>query len=192
LPTSASACPASCRRREQHYHRVRAVYALYGPQVDSETKLPLFNTAAWDRANNVLAEILAGHVADPPGVQFYFQSLNTKGEPMFDEHGLPLLDCNRGTNDVENSHKQLLATFGSWCTGAEMVDCLLAERRHRYNVSEHKWRGFPKTGHNDTWIIDHWQAAAAGGREPQRAHLQSFIDFKLHYFKHITRRFLKN
>ena len=143
----------------QHYHRVRAVYALYGNQVDSKTKAPLFNKAAWGRANNVLAEILAGYAADPPGVEFYYQSLDAKGEPAFDEHGIALLDCNRGTNDVENSHKQIITTFGTWCTGVEMADCLLAERRHRYNhrVSERRRRGFPKLGHFDTWLIDKLQ-----------------------------------
>ena len=69
----------------------------------------------------MLAEILAGFVADPLGVQFYHQSLNAKGEPAFDEHGIPLLDCNRGTNDVENTHKQIVTTFGTWVTGAEMA-----------------------------------------------------------------------
>ena len=134
------------------YNRVRAVYALYGNQVDSKTKAPLFNKAAWGRANNVLAEILAGYAADPPGVEFYYQSLDAKGEPAFDEHGIALLDCNRGTNDVENSHKHIITTFGTWCTGVEMADCLLAERRHRYNhlVSERRRRGFPKLGHFDT------------------------------------------
>jgi hypothetical protein len=45
--------------------------------------------------------------------QFYYQSLNAKGEPAFDEHGIPLLDCNRGTNDTENAHKQIVTTFGT-------------------------------------------------------------------------------
>jgi len=104
-----------------------------------------------EEANNVLAEVLAGYAADPPGVQFYHQSLNAKGEPAFDEHG-PLLDCNRGTNDVENTYKQVVTTFGTWVTGAEMAECLLAERRHRYNhkVSEHKRWDFPMLGHFDT------------------------------------------
>ena len=84
----------------------------------------------------MLAVILAGYVADPPGVQFYYQSPNPKGEPAFDEHGIPLLDCDRGTNDVENSYKQIVTTFGTWCTGAEMVECLLAMRRHRYNLPQ--------------------------------------------------------
>ena len=141
---------------EQHYHRVRAVYALYGSQPDATTGLPLFNKAAWKKACNVLGEILMGYAADPPGVEFYYQSLNAKGEPAFDEHGIPLLDCNRGTNGVENTHKQIVTTFGTWCTGAEMADCLLAERRHRYNhnMSERRRHGFPKIGHYDTWLID--------------------------------------
>ena len=57
--------------------------------------------AAWKKANHVLAGILAGYAADPPGVQFCYQSLNAKGEPAFDGQGIPLLDCNRGTNDVD-------------------------------------------------------------------------------------------
>jgi hypothetical protein len=132
------------------------VYALYGPQVDSESKLPLFNEAAWKKANHVLAGILAGYAADPPGVQFCYQSLNAKGEPAFDGQGIPLLDCNRGTNDVENTHKQIVTTFGTWVTGAEMAECLRAVRRHRYNqkVSEHRRWDFPVLGHFDTWLID--------------------------------------
>jgi len=37
-----------------------------------------------------------------------------------------------------------------------MAECLLAERRHRYNhkVSEHKRWDFPMLGHFDTWLID--------------------------------------
>ena len=114
---------------EQHYHRVRAVYALYGPMKDSTTGLPLFDKTAWGRASNVLGEIRMGYAADPPGVQLYHQSLDAKGKPAFDEHGLPLLDCSRGTNGVENTHKQITTTFGTWCTGAEMADCLNGERR---------------------------------------------------------------
>jgi hypothetical protein len=108
----------------------------------------------------LLSEIISHRYAsDPPGVQFYFQSVNAKGEPAFDEHRFPLLDCSRGTNDVENSHKHIIATFGTWCTGLEMADCLLAERRHRYNhkVLERRRTGFPRLGHYDTWLIDKLQ-----------------------------------
>ena len=78
---------------------------------------------------------MRGSAADPPGVQFYYQSLDAKGEPAFDEHGIPLLDCNRGTIDVEQSHKQIVTTFSTWYTGIDMAECLLAERRHRSNRS---------------------------------------------------------
>ena len=141
------------------YWRVRAVFELYGNKCDSKTGLPLFNKAAWKKANNLLQEILAGNASDPPGCLFYQQQLNAKGEPAFDELGFPLLDCNRGTNDTECVHKQILTTFGTWCTGMEMSDALMAERRHRYNqhVSERRRLGFPKLGHSDTWLIDSLQ-----------------------------------
>ena len=64
------------------YPRVRAVFQLYGNMVDAKTSVPLFNKTNWGRANNVLKEILAGHASDPPGVSFYQQRLNAKGEPV--------------------------------------------------------------------------------------------------------------
>ena len=102
---------------------------------------------------------MAGYAADPPGTCFYFQSLDSTGEPSFDEHGLPLLDCSRGTNDVEAAHRQIVTTFGTWNVGIEMSDYLLAEWRHRFNhlVSERRRTGFPKFGHYDTWLIDKHQ-----------------------------------
>ena len=136
------------------YWRVRAVYEVYGNMLDGKTKKPLFNDAAWKKANGVLKDILAGFISDPPGFSFYQQQLNRQGEPAFDSLGIALLDCNRGTNDTECVHKQIMTTFGSWCTGVEMADCLMAEFRHRYNqnVSERRRFGFPKLGHYDTWL----------------------------------------
>ena len=143
----------------QLYRRVRAVYELYGNQIDRKTQAPLFNKKNWTRANNVLKEILAGHASDPPGFSFYTQRLDAKGDALVDAHGIPLIDCNRGTNDVECIHKQIVTTFGTWCTGVEMSDALMAERRHRYNhnVSARRRLGFPKIGHYDTWLIDSLQ-----------------------------------
>jgi hypothetical protein len=102
------------------YWRVRAVFAIFGNKVDSKTKTPLFNVRAWKKANNVLKEILLGYYSDPPGYSFYTNRLDKKGEPMVDKFGIALLDCNRGTNDVEAIHKQLVALYGTWCTGVEM------------------------------------------------------------------------
>ena len=56
------------------YWRVRAVFALYGPMVDSKTGKPLFNAQAWTKANGVLKEIKLGYYSDPPGVCMYTKS----------------------------------------------------------------------------------------------------------------------
>ena len=138
------------------YPRVRAVFEVYGPKVDSESKKPLFNKTAWAKAAQVLREIVLGLASDPPGVQFYTVKLDAKGQPMLDQYGIALIDCSRGTNDTECVHKQIVTTFGSWNTGVELGDMLMAERRHRYNhkVSERRRLGFPRIGHFDTWLID--------------------------------------
>ena len=112
--------------------------------------------AAWKKAKNVLIEIAAGLYSDPPDIDFYCQRLDRGGSPVCDADGTPLLDCSRGTNDTECVHKQIITTFGSWCTGVRMSDALLREFRHRYNqrVSERRRPGFPKLGHYDTWLVD--------------------------------------
>ncbi len=140
----------------QLYRRVRAVYAVYGQMLDSKTGTPLFNKANWKKAKNVLSEILEGHASDPPGISFYQQRITARGELAFDSNGIALLDCNRGSNDTECVHKQIVTTFGTWCTGVEMSDYLLAEFRHRYNqhISERRRLGFPRLGHYDTWLVD--------------------------------------
>ena len=72
-------------------------------------------------------------------------------------HGL--FDRNRGTNDVENSHKQIVSTFGGWHASIRFSDDLHDERRHRLNhgISERKRPGFPVIGHFDDWLIDQLQ-----------------------------------
>ena len=142
----------------QHYWRVRKVFETFGPMVDSKTGIPLFNDRAWAKADNVLNEILMGYCADPPGYFPYHQRLNVRGEPKYDQDGIALLDCSRGTNDTECAHKQIITAFGSWVTGIEMSDTLLREHRHRYNhrISERRRLGFPRIGHYDTWLIDKW------------------------------------
>jgi len=141
------------------YRRVRAVFELYGNKVDAKSKAPLFNQRAWGRAKNVLSDILAGLVSDPPGFTFYTRKLDVQGRPAADTDGIPLIECLRGTNRTESFHKQFIETFGGWSTGVEMADYLLAERRHRHNkhASERRRLGFPKIGHSDTWLIDELQ-----------------------------------
>jgi hypothetical protein len=118
--------------------------------------LPLFDSNAWDKANNVLKEILDGNVSDPPGIDFYVHRLDSNGDPKFDKLGLALYDCNRGTNMTENVHKQLNYLFGSWSINIEFSDKLTAEFRHRYNQNMARRRrlNYPKIGHFDTWLVD--------------------------------------
>ncbi|KAL7535665.1 hypothetical protein ACHAXR_006652, partial [Thalassiosira sp. AJA248-18] len=141
------------------YWRVRAVYKVYGHMLDSKTKKPLFNDAAWTSANNVLKEICLGYYSDPPGLQWYTKQLKEDGTIMRNKYGMEMLDCSRGTNRLESYHKGLITTFGSNNMGVEMSVCLLRERRHRHNhrVSERRRFGFPRIGHYDTWEIDELQ-----------------------------------
>jgi hypothetical protein len=82
--------------------------------------------------------------------------LGVDGQPKTNQYGLQLLYCNRGTNNVENDHKQYVTTFGTWHTGIQMSDCLLAEQRHRHNqqMSERYLSGLPRLGHYDSWKVD--------------------------------------
>jgi hypothetical protein len=82
------------------YPRVHAVYELYGPKVDSITKILLFGKTAWAKAKNVLKDKLVGNALDPPGYSFYTQRLDNKGELAFDSLGIALINCNHDTNDT--------------------------------------------------------------------------------------------
>ena len=119
----------------------------------------MFNKDAWTKAKNILKEILKEYFSDPPGFSFYLYKFNRRGEIHRNKYNFPLLICNRGTNDVENIHKQILSVFGTWVIGVEMSDYVLAERRHRHNqkCSERKRLNYPKIGHFDTWLIDSLQ-----------------------------------
>jgi hypothetical protein len=141
------------------YWRVRAVYALYGPMIDSKTQQPLFNFRTWKKANNVLKEILDGYYSDPPDLELYTKKLGKNGEILINKFGLEVIECCRGTNRVESYHKHLTVTFGRWNVGIRMSACLLAERRHRHNqkCSERRRLDYPIIGHYNTWEIDQLQ-----------------------------------
>ena len=83
----------------------------------------------------MLKEILTGNASDPSGMAFYSQQLTAKGELAYDSHDHATLKCSRGSNDTECAHKQFIATFGTWNTGVEMSDVLMAEWCHRYTIS---------------------------------------------------------
>ena len=88
----------------------------------------------------------------------YAKRLKRDGTVMKNKYKMEMIDCCRETNRTEAYHKQLVK-FGTWHTGVEMSDCLLAERRHRHNnnVSEKRRFGFPILGNYDTWKWDKLQ-----------------------------------
>ena len=74
------------------YWRVRAIFALYGPIIDSTTKKPLFGPNSWKKANRVLNEIKLGFYSDPPGVCMYTKKLKEDGSVMKNENGMELIE----------------------------------------------------------------------------------------------------
>ncbi|KAG9223671.1 hypothetical protein CCMSSC00406_0008554 [Pleurotus cornucopiae] len=51
---------------EELYPLVAAVFEKYGPLKDAKTHLPLFNSAAWAVAKNILELVQKGFISDPP------------------------------------------------------------------------------------------------------------------------------
>ena len=139
--------------------RVKAVVAAFADMTDTKTKKPLFDDKARKKVDAFIAEIKLGHYSDMPGVEYYKYKLDKKGRPLKDEDGLGLLKCDRGTNDVEATHRVINKMLGSSSCGEEFADCWASERRHRYNhdTATHTRQGYPKTGHYKHWLIDRRQ-----------------------------------
>ena len=69
-------------------------------------------------------EIELGHYSDMPGVVYYKYKLDKKGRVLRDEDGLALLKCNRGTNDVEATHRVINKMLGTSSCGEEFAERL--------------------------------------------------------------------
>jgi len=95
------------------YWRVRAVYATYGPLIDSKTKAPLFNARAWSKADNLLKEILEGYYSDPPGIELYCVRLREDGTIMRNKYGMEII----GIDII----KMYLKNKGSACLGLDIM-----------------------------------------------------------------------
>lgn len=89
-------CKRTIPPPEQLHPLVAEVFRVYGPLKDAKTNLPLFNTAAWHAAKNILELIAKGFVSDPPGIALYVQIGIDKNAG-----GLPIYRCLRGTNMTE-------------------------------------------------------------------------------------------
>ena len=139
--------------------RVKAVVEALADLTDTKTRKPLFDDKARKKVDAFLAEIKLGHYSDMPGVVYYKYKLDKKGRAMRDEDGLALLKCNRGTNDVEATHRVINKMLGTSSCGEEFADGWAAERRHRCNhdAAVHTRHGYLKTGHYKHWLVDRRQ-----------------------------------
>jgi hypothetical protein len=135
---------------------VRQVFNTYGSVLDAKTGQPLFNEDAWAKSQAVLQHCAEGCISDIPGVQLYF-------EIKKDSDGLMLFRCGRGTNSTENIHQKIVAIFGSFHTGLEYADAVLAEHRHLANcrAAIKNRLGVRFFGHYDLWIVEHIQVLSA-------------------------------
>ncbi len=117
------------------YPHVSRVFQTYGPLKDAKTGQPLFNTAAWHTAKNILALIQNGYVSDPPGIALYY-IIGIDQKAGY----LPLYRCMRGTNWTEGGvHRHLRTHLPTSGTSPRHMLCCLYEfiLRHNLLVSDH-------------------------------------------------------
>ncbi|RXW13073.1 hypothetical protein EST38_g12781 [Candolleomyces aberdarensis] len=131
------------------YPRVYKVLKTFGPLKDATTGSPLFDSARWKIAKNVLDLIYRGFASDPPGVPLY----TTLG--LDKKTNLPLYRCFRGTNMTEGGvHTHLrphLPTSGASLRHVEaaLLDFVLY---HNLTVGTFNTTGHRYHGHYSIWI----------------------------------------
>ncbi|KAG6834894.1 hypothetical protein H0H93_006592 [Arthromyces matolae] len=143
---------------EQLLPVVAKVFKTYGPLKDAKSGLPLFNSAAWTIAKNILLLIQKGHLSDPPGIALYYQlGIDSKT-------GLPIYRCMRGTNMTEGGvHTHLrsrLPTSGVSIRHSHLslLDFII---RHNLLVGTFNSTGKRYVGHYSIWITNQLQEMLA-------------------------------
>jgi hypothetical protein len=92
------------------------------------TGLPLFTTETKERARGVLEDVRWGWVSDPKGIPMY----SRRG---VDKFGFVQYHCERGTSSLEGgTHMVMRRKVGTLHAGIELLDCLMADWRHRHNT----------------------------------------------------------
>jgi hypothetical protein len=78
------------------------------------------------------------------------------GRILRDKLGLDILECSRGTKDVENCHKYTARIARPSVMGFELCDAIMSEFQHRANqrASQRRRPGFPDVGRYDSWLVD--------------------------------------
>jgi hypothetical protein len=131
------------------------VFELFGPRKDSINNKPLFDSRAWILAKQILKDICDGYLSDHPDKSYYRHKMQS-GRISVDKLGLEIIECSRGTNDVENCHKYMARIARPSMMGFELCDAIMSEHRHRVNqkASQRRRPDFPDVGHYDPWLVD--------------------------------------
>jgi hypothetical protein len=83
------------------YWRVRTVFAMYGPMIDSLTQ----------KAKGVLNEILLGYYSDLHGMCMYMKKMKQDGSVKVNKYGMEMIESIHGTNQTKSYHQNLILTF---------------------------------------------------------------------------------
>ena len=165
---------------EELYNLVANVFHVYGPLKDAQSFLPLFNSAAWSVAKNILELVQKGFLSDPPGVALYYQ-VGVDGKT-----GLPLYHCMRGTNMTEGGvHTHLRSRLPTSGVSPRHVQCCLLDFNLRHNLIVRSWwhnmLSWNWNYYTGWYIQQHWPTfyrtlqylaykSAAGNALPRSAH----------------------
>ncbi|KAJ6546376.1 hypothetical protein B0H10DRAFT_2243630 [Mycena sp. CBHHK59/15] len=138
---------------EELYPLVAKVFEIFGHLKDAKTGLPLFNSAAWAVAKNVLELIQKGFLSDPPGISLYYLV-------GYDKNGLPLYRCARGTNFTEGGvHTWLRSRLPTSGASVRHINAALKDfiLRHNLVVGTFNSTGRRFTGHYSIWLTNEIQ-----------------------------------
>ena len=161
--------------------RLEKLFKDFAGILYASNKQPLFTSATWKAARQVIQLVKEGWVTDPVDAPLYVLR-------RYDHNNLPLWLCSRGTNSNEGSvHQKLVENFlGMKGTSAELISFALLEwvGRHNQRAARNYRTGAPDMGHPDVWIVDDiifYQQFIFGERVSHHAH-QRADEFELPEF----------
>ncbi|KAJ7170171.1 hypothetical protein C8R46DRAFT_1266577 [Mycena filopes] len=138
---------------EELYPLVAKVFQIFGHLKDAKTGLPLFNSAAWAVAKNILELIQKGFLSDPPGISLYYVL-------GYDKDGLTLYRCFRGTNMTEGGvHTHLRSRLPTSGASVRHINASLRDfiLRHNLVVGTFNSTGHRFNGHYSIWLTNEIQ-----------------------------------
>lgn len=133
------------------YPLVSDVFQTFGPLKDAKSGAPLFNSAAWAVAKNILELARKGFISDPPDIPLFYQW------GVDSETGLPLYKCMRGTNNTEGGvHTHLRSRLPTSGVSVRHVDMCLKDfiGRHNLLVGTLNSTGKKYAGHFSIWLTN--------------------------------------